>query len=381
MALTPGWHATIFPPYFVAGAIFSGIGMVFTIAIPLRKFFKLEHYITLNDLDAAAKLCLFTSCVVGLAYLTEFQVAWMSGNKFEQDYFWNRVFGQWAWAAWIMLICNMVLPLSLWSQKLRRNPTWLFILSLFINLGMWFERFVIVVPSLSHEFEPWQWGTYRPTWVDYGILLGSFGWFFMWFLLFIKQLPVMAMAEIKEVVPPRMKHPVRSSRTICRKASISPDETGEVALMQGVLGAFRELDSAVHAIEDLKKERVGDITVYTPTPRHEFEHAMEHGPSKVRVFTLIFGLAGVTFGYWIPVWISDYWPLVVGGKAIASWVPFTILGFEVMVLIGGLATVFAMFGFAGIPRLTMTVGYDRAIQRRTLRHLGRRPMPIVPKTR
>ena len=128
--------------------------------------------------------------------------------------------------------------------------------------------------------------------------------------------------------------------------------------MQGVLGAFRELDSAVHAIEDLKKERVGDITVYTPTPRHEFEHAMGHLPSKVRVFTLIFGLAGVTFGYWIPVWISDYWPLVVGGKAIASWVPFTILGFEVMVLIGGLATVFAMMGLSRIPRLTMTVGYD-----------------------
>jgi hypothetical protein len=128
--------------------------------------------------------------------------------------------------------------------------------------------------------------------------------------------------------------------------------------MQGVLGAFHEIDSAVHAIEALKKERFGDITVFTPTPRHEFEHAMEHGPSKVRIFTLIFGLAGVTFGYWIPVWISDYWPIVVGGKPVASWVPYTILGFEVMVLIGGLATVFAMFAFARIPRLTMTVGYD-----------------------
>jgi molybdopterin-containing oxidoreductase family membrane subunit len=225
MALTPGWHATIFPPYFVAGAIFSGIGMVFTIAIPLRKAFHLEHYITLNDLDAAAKLCLFTSTVVGLAYLTEFQVAWMSGNHFEQDYFWNRVFGQWAWAAWIMLICNMVLPLSLWSQKLRRNPTWLFILSIFINLGMWFERFVIVVPSLSHEFEPWQWGTYRPSWVDYGILLGSFGWFFMWFLLFIKQLPVMAMSEIKEVLVPRMKHPYDMDPDLA-EGMVHPDETG-----------------------------------------------------------------------------------------------------------------------------------------------------------
>ena len=205
MALTPGWHTTIFPPYFVAGAIFSGIGMVFTIIIPIRKWFKLQHYVTLNHLDAAAKLCLFTSMVVGCAYLIEFWVAWYGGVQAEQDYFMNRVFGQWWWAAWIMLTCNMILPLSLFSQKLRRNPTWLWILSIFINLGMWFERFVIVVPSLSHEFEPWQWSTYIPTWVDLGILLGSFGWFFMWFLLFIKQLPVIAISEVKEIVPPRLR--------------------------------------------------------------------------------------------------------------------------------------------------------------------------------
>ena len=128
--------------------------------------------------------------------------------------------------------------------------------------------------------------------------------------------------------------------------------------MQGVLGAFHELDSAIHAIEDVKKAKLGDITIFTPTPRHEFDDVLARGPSPVRVVTLIMGLCGVTFGYWIPVWISDYWPIVVGGKAIATWVPFTILGFEVMVLIGGLATVFAMFGFAHIPRLTMTVGYD-----------------------
>ena len=128
--------------------------------------------------------------------------------------------------------------------------------------------------------------------------------------------------------------------------------------MQGILGAFHEIDSAVNAIEDLKKQKLGDITVYTPTPRHEFEHALKHPISKVRIFTLIFGLCGASFGYWIPVWISDYWPLVVGGKAIVTWVPFTILGFEVMVLIGSLATVFAMFGLAGVPRLTTTVGYD-----------------------
>jgi hypothetical protein len=128
--------------------------------------------------------------------------------------------------------------------------------------------------------------------------------------------------------------------------------------MRGVLGAFRDLDGAVHAIEDLGKHRFKEITVYTPTPRHEFEEVLARGPSKVRIFSLIFGLAGVTFGYWIAVWMSDYWPIVVGGKAIATWVPYTIFGFEVMVLVGGLATVYAMFGLSGLPRLTTTVGYD-----------------------
>jgi hypothetical protein len=128
--------------------------------------------------------------------------------------------------------------------------------------------------------------------------------------------------------------------------------------MQGVIGAFAELDSTVHAIEDLRKQDFRDITVYTPTPRHELEEALQPPTSPVRRFTLIGGLLGVTFGYWIPVWISDYWPIVVGGKPVASWVPYTIIGFELMVLIGSLSTVFGMFAVSRLPRLTMTVGYD-----------------------
>jgi len=209
MALTPGWHTTIFPPYFVAGAIFSGMGMVFTIIIPMRKWFGLKHYVTINHLDAAAKLCLFTSLVVGCAYMSEWFVAWFSGNEAEKSFFANRIWGQWWWASAILYTCNMVLPLSLFVQKLRRSAPWLFIISFTINIGMWFERFVIVVPSLSHEFEPWQWTSYRPTWVDYAILCGSFGWFSMWFLLFVKQLPVIAISEVKEIVPPKLRtqHP------------------------------------------------------------------------------------------------------------------------------------------------------------------------------
>ncbi len=128
--------------------------------------------------------------------------------------------------------------------------------------------------------------------------------------------------------------------------------------MQGVRANFAELDSTVHAIEDLRKQNFRDISVFSPTPRHELEDAIAAPPSKVRVFTLIGGLAGLTFGYWIPIWISDYWPIVVGGKAVASWIPYTIIGFELMVLVGSLSTVFGMFALARLPKLTLTVGYD-----------------------
>lgn len=128
--------------------------------------------------------------------------------------------------------------------------------------------------------------------------------------------------------------------------------------MSGVIAAFSEIDMAVEAIEELRRNKFNDLTVYSPTPRHEFEHALEAPPSRVRLFTLIGGLAGATFGYWIAIWASKYWPIIVGGKPVASWVPYTIFGFEVMVLIGSLATVFAMFALSRVPRLTMTVGYD-----------------------
>jgi molybdopterin-containing oxidoreductase family membrane subunit len=228
MSIVPGWHATIFPPYFVAGAIYSGIGMVFTIIIPMRRWFGLKHYVTINHLDAAAKLALFTSIVVGVAYASEWFVAWYSGNSVEQAFFANRIWGQWWWASIILYLCNVVLPLSLFSQALRRNTTWLFILSLFINLGMWFERFVIFVPSLSHEFEPWQWAGYRPTWVDYGILIGSFGWFSMWFLLFVKQFPAIAISEVKEIVKPRVRRTHQQTiDTAGHHAPYMPDTPGE----------------------------------------------------------------------------------------------------------------------------------------------------------
>ena len=205
MAIVPGWHTTIFAPYFVAGAIFSGVAMVITLAVPMRKFFGLENYLTVKHFEAMAKLCLVTGTIVLYAYLTEYFLAWYSGEPPERGSFWNRVFGHYWWANWTMLTCNGLVPLMLWFKRVRRSISALFVISIFVNIGMWFERFVIIVTSLSHEYEPWAWGLYRPSIVEMGILIGSFAWFGFWFLLFTRLLPPVAIAEMKEVVPPPLR--------------------------------------------------------------------------------------------------------------------------------------------------------------------------------
>jgi Ni/Fe-hydrogenase subunit HybB-like protein len=202
VSIVPGWHTTIFAPYFVAGAIFSGIAMVMTIVIPVRKIFSLENYFTPRHFDAMSKLILLTGNIVFFAYLTEFFMAWYSFEWPERAAFANRLFGDYWWATWIMLVCNGVIPQMLWFRRVRTNIPALFTITIFINIGMWFERFVIIVTSLATEYEPWQWRAYMPSWVEMSILLGSFCWFFMWFLLFLRLLPAVSVAELKEVLPP-----------------------------------------------------------------------------------------------------------------------------------------------------------------------------------
>jgi Ni/Fe-hydrogenase subunit HybB-like protein len=205
MSIVPGWHATIFAPYFVAGAIFSGVAMVITLMVPIRKVFKLEAYLTVRHFDAMAKLVLLTGIIVFYAYLNEFFMAWYSAEDPERRVFWERLFGHYWWATWIMLICNGLVPVMLWFKRVRHSIAALFVLTLFVNIGMWFERYVIIVTSLSTEYMPFAWGVYRPSVTEMGIVIGTFGWFFFWFLLFIRLLPPVAIAEIKEVLPPPMR--------------------------------------------------------------------------------------------------------------------------------------------------------------------------------
>ena len=197
----PGWHTTIFPPYFVAGAVFGGFAMVSVIILPSRKLFGLEDLITPRHLENMCKIMLATGMMVGYAYAMEFFIAWYSGNSYESFAFVNRALGPYAWAYWIMVSCNVFIPQLFWSKKLRRNLWVMWGVAALINVGMWFERFVIVVSSLSRDFLPSSWGYYSPTWVDNLTLLGSFGLFFTLFLLFLRFAPIVAMAEVKTVMP------------------------------------------------------------------------------------------------------------------------------------------------------------------------------------
>jgi molybdopterin-containing oxidoreductase family membrane subunit len=210
VSVIPGWHTTIFPPYFVAGAIFSGFGMVLTLLIIMRKVLSLEDYVTMNHIESMCMIVLATSMVVGTAYLTEFFIAYYSGVPGERFHFANRMLGPYWWAGFIMYGCNMVVPQVFWVKKFRRNIPLIFVVTLFVNLGMWFERYVIVVTSLHRDYLPSSWGMMNFKPMDWILTIGSFGMFFTLFLLFVRVAPTITMFEVKAFMDP--KTAVRSRR-------------------------------------------------------------------------------------------------------------------------------------------------------------------------
>ena len=216
----PGWHTTIFPPYFVAGAVFSGFGMVLTLMLPMRKICHLEEIITVRHIELMGKVILATGSIVGYAYGMEFFIAWYSGNPYERFAFMNNraadpfILGPlWGiepapywWAYWSMISCNVICPQLFWFKKIRTNMVYVFIISIFVNIGMWFERFVIIVTSLHRDYIPANWAYYSPTWVDIWQFVGTFGLFMTLFLLFIRFLPAIAISEVKGVTPQADPH-------------------------------------------------------------------------------------------------------------------------------------------------------------------------------
>ena len=201
----PGWHTTIFPPYFVAGAVFSGFALVANLMIIAREVFGLKKVVRMHHIDNMNKFMLLTGSLVGYAYAMEIFIAWYSGNIYERYAFWNRALGEYWWSYWIMVSCNVLSPQLFWFRKVRFNLWATFIICIFINIGMWFERFVIVI-TLHADFLPSSWGYYRPTWVDIWTYIGTFGLFGTFFLLFMKYLPQLAIAEVKGVMPEANPH-------------------------------------------------------------------------------------------------------------------------------------------------------------------------------
>src|SRR5262249_47872344 len=206
VSILPGWHTTIFPPYFVAGAIFSGFAMVLTLMLIARKAYGLEHLVTTRHIENMCKIILATGSMVGYAYGMEFFIAWYSGNMYERFAFINRATGPYAWAYWTMITCNVITPHLFWFKKVRTSPLLVWILAAVVNVGMWFERFFILVTSLHRDYIPSSWSYFRPTIWDMSLFAGTFGLFFTLFMLFIRVLPMVAMVEVKGVMPSAKPH-------------------------------------------------------------------------------------------------------------------------------------------------------------------------------
>jgi len=345
-SVIPGWHTTIFPPYFVAGAIFSGFAMVLTLLIPVRKLYKLESVITIRHLENMAKVILATSCMVGLAYGTEFFVAWYSKNPYEAFvFFQSRMQGPYAWAYWTMIFCNVVVPQTLWSKTMRRSPWLLFVIAGLVNVGMWFERFVIIVTSLANDLLPGSWGYFSPTWVDILTFVGTFGIFGALYLVFLRFLPVVPMNEVKHLLPSTAVTPEEEGTAAGDSDDlIIPDAVRESRNVAGMVAEFADegaLKSGAVALRDQGYER---WDAHSPFPVHGMDKAMGIRRSTLGRWTL----AGAVLGFWTAVLLTyfpsvQFYPLIVAGKPYNGWVAFIPIYFELTVLFAAFGTVGGMF--------------------------------------
>ena len=369
VSLLPGWHTTVFPPYFVAGAIFSGFAMVLTLMVICRKAFRLEHIITLRHFDYMAKIMLVTGTMVGYAYATEFFTAWYSGNPYELFTFLNRALGPYAWAYWIMVTCNVISPQIFWSKKARTSIPILFVLSIVINIGMWFERFVIIVTSLHRDFLPSAWGYFTSHDLGRGVPARKLR------ALLHDVLPVRALssdggnrrgqdrpAAGRSALAARPR--TRGHRTTgprrCPWARRSPlpREPPDAALFSrlpkgphyGILAEFATPADLYHACERVRDAGFTRWDAHTPFPVHGLEGAMGLRRSPLPWIVLGMGLMGAALGFLLQWWVHTIaYPLVISGKPFFAWPAFIPITFEVAVLFGALGAVFGMFGLNRLP--------------------------------
>ena len=314
-SVVSGWHTTIFPPYFVAGAIFSGFAMVSLLLIILRKVCKLEAYITLKHIELMNTVMLVAGSIVAVAYLTEFFMAMRSHSEFEKYIFLNRATGDYAWAFWTMIICNIVLPQLLWFKKLRRSIAFSVCVALVVCVGMWFERFVIIVTSLHRGYLPSSWTMFSPTWVDIGIFVGTLGFFFLLFLLYARSFPMIAQAEVKGVRCQGTGVRGQVSGDKCQGTGVREQES-----LNSYLLTLTSPEELLDKIKELKLDSKEIQEVYTPFYVHGLAEALGLKRTRLGKATFLYGLIGLFFGCWLTYFtmIKD-WSMDIGGKPNATF--------------------------------------------------------------
>jgi Ni/Fe-hydrogenase subunit HybB-like protein len=368
-SVIPGWHTTIFPPYFVTGAIFSGLAMVITLMVPLRALCGLKDVITVGHLEKMSKLIIGTSLLIGYAYAVELCAAWYGGNRFEQYAFRNRVIGPYGWCYATMVACNVVVPQLFWFRWFRTTPWVLFLISVFINIGMWFERFVIVATSLHRDYLPSSWKMFYPTWVDYLQLLGGFGLFSVLFLLFLRYLPMIALSEVKACLPAVAVRSAGGGDDRSPAGAMS-SSVGTIAALRrstnlyGVLARFNGPEALLRTAGRLYNEGYRRLDAYSPLPIHGMDRALGLKRSKVPVLVLLGGIFGAVFAQTLQWYQSAVaYPLVTGGKPLNSAIAFVPITFETTILYAAFGAVIGLLALDGLPRLDHPVFRGKSFAR------------------
>jgi len=375
VGIVPGWHSTIFPPFFVAGAIYSGFAMVLTIAIPLRRAFRLKDIITTRHLDNMAKVMLTSGLIVAYGYLMEAFTSWYSAETPDRYLLMNRATGFYAPEYWAMIGCNVLIGQLLWFRTVRRNPILLFIAALLINTGMWLERFVIIVTSLHRDFMPSAWGLYIPTFWDWSLLAGTLGIFAALMLLFIRYVPMISIFEMKELVHhkfisrnelrPADAHERGAGRE--RPAPPTPAFDGPIPekALYGVVAEFDSPEELTRAADAARAKGYTRADAYTPFPVHGLPEALGTGGSRIWTFVLggaVVGGIGAYFMQWYAAVIS--YPIDVGGRPLHSWPSFIPLTFELAVLGGAFFGAIGLLVLNRLPRpyhpIFNAPGFERA---------------------
>jgi molybdopterin-containing oxidoreductase family membrane subunit len=352
MSLLPGWHSTLFAPYFVAGAIHSGLAMAFILMIPMRHILNLKQIITDWHLETIAKTILVTTLIIAYTYIIEPAIEFYAGETIPIQFTQWRVNGEMNWIYFMLIILNVLVPLTFLFRKMRRNIKWLFITGILINIGMWFERYFIVVGSTAHDFLPHNWSSYSPTWVEMGITLGMFGFFFFLFIGFSRFFPTIPLAEYKESlhvgeVPDRDE---------CTGGGRLQPKFGKGMLNK--MYVFSSQATLTDAVKKLCENNIRNMETFSPHKVNEVEKVLGTGKSPVSLWTLAGGLFGLVAGFSLTMGTASVYDLIVGGKMPDSIIPYTLIMFELMIFFGALTNFISVMYYSKLYKSKVHSWYD-----------------------